>query len=200
MTGRRPHRGVLKIARAALGTLLAGVALPVMLLFGLLLIPLGDLLSGRRRLGYEIGRSIMGVCWLLLGIRIEEVHRERIEPFRTRVYMPNHESLLDMPAVLSLLPGANGTLIKAEAYRVPLVGQAFRAVGFTPVDRKSPVSARRSLLSPMGTRVRSCPTWTGVFEVSPYPISKPGKKPKNWSNTLISHRWDCVAPPATAWS
>ena len=121
-----------------------------MLLLGLLLIPLGDRLSGRRRLGYEIGRTIMGVCWFLLGIRIREKHRGRIEPIRTRVYMTNHESLLDMPQLLYLLPGANGTLIKAEAYRVPLVGHAFRAVGFTPVDRKSPASARRSLREAVG--------------------------------------------------
>lgn len=179
--GRR--RGVWRSARAVVGTVGVALVLPPLLVAGLLLIPLGDLFSGRHRFGYEIGRAIIGVCWGIAGIRMEEVGRERIEPIRTRVYMPNHESLLDMPQVLYLLPGANGTLIKREAFRVPLVGWAFRAVGFTPVDRANPIAARRSLwraaaairggrsfvIAPEGTRSRTGklgPFKTGGFRIA----------------------------------
>ena len=131
--------------------------------------PLGDVFSGRYRLGYEIGRRIISVLWFIGGIRMEEVDRRRVEPFRPRVYMPNHQSLADMPQVLYLLPKANGTLIKKEAFRVPLVGWAFRAAGFMPVDRSSPMAARQSLeaavsalregqsfvIAPEGTRSRT---------------------------------------------
>ncbi len=151
------------------GTLGIALTLPLLLIAGLVLIPLGDLFSGRRRLGYEIGRRIVGVCWRIVGIQMVERDRWRIEPMETRVYMLNHESLLDMPQVLYLLPGANGTLIKQEAFRVPLVGWAFRAVGFTPVHRKNPVAAQKSLrhaveaviagrsfvIAPEGTRSRT---------------------------------------------
>ncbi len=172
------HRG-----RAVLGTVLMSLALPLMLLVALALIPLGHRLSGRRRFGYEVGRRIMRVCWRLLGIRLEQVHRERIEPSRPRVYMPNHESLLDMPQVMSVIPGTAGTLIKEEAFRVPLVGSAFRACGFIPVNRKSPRAARRAFLSavaearagrsfvvaPEGTRSRTGelgPFKTGGFRIA----------------------------------
>lgn len=155
--------------RAAFGTLGIALLLPLMLAVGLVLIPLGNTVGGRRRLGYEIGRSICGVCFRVAGIRVIQEERRRIEPVSTRIYMPNHESLVDMPAVLYVLPGANGTLIKAEAFRWPLIGSAFRAVGFTSVDRGSARAARRSLdaltariragyslvIAPEGTRSRT---------------------------------------------
>jgi len=145
------------------------LVLPVLLLLALLAIPLGELFSGRRRLGYEIGRTIMKICFVLTGVRFGEIGRERVEPFRTRVYMVNHESLVDMPYLLSRIPGANTTLIKKEAFRVPLVGQAFRAVGFIAVDRSSLAGARESVskareilsrgysvvIAPEGTRSRT---------------------------------------------
>ena len=189
MPRTRSRRGVFRTARAVLGTLGIALALPLLLVAGLVLIPLGDLFSGRHRLGYEIGRSIIGVCWRIAGIRVEEVDRKRVEPMRTRVYMPNHESLLDMPQVLYLLPGANGTLIKKEAFRVPLVGWAFRAVGFTPVDRANPVAARESLaravegvragrslvIAPEGTRSRTGKL--GPFKVGGFRIAIRGGVP-----------------------
>ena len=137
--------GRLRTPRAVVGTVGIALVLPLLLLAGLMLMPLGDVFSGRHRLGYEIGRQIVAVLWFVAGIRMHEVDRRRVEPFRTRVYMPNHQSLTDMPQVLYLLPKANGTLIKKEAFRVPVLGWAFRAAGFTPVDRSNPKAARKSL-------------------------------------------------------
>jgi len=167
---QRPRwSGRLRTARAVVGTVGIALVLPLLLLAGLMLMPLGDVLSGRHRLGYEIGRRIVAVLWFVGGIRMFEVDRHRVEPFRTRVYMPNHQSLTDMVQVLYLLPKANGTLIKKEAFRVPILGGAFRAAGFTPVDRSNPKAARASLeaavqamksgrsfvIAPEGTRSRT---------------------------------------------
>lgn len=167
---RQPRwSGRLRTARAVAGTAGIALVLPLLLLAGLLLMPLGDVFSGRHRLGYEIGRRIVAVLWFVGGIRMHEVGRHRVEPFRTRVYMPNHQSLTDMVQVLYLLPKANGTLIKKEAFRVPVLGWAFRAAGFTPVDRSNPKAARASLeaavtamktgqsfvIAPEGTRSRT---------------------------------------------
>ena len=142
---RSGRSGWLRTARALLGTFGIALVLPVLLLTGLVLMPLGDVFSGRHRLGYEIGRQIIAILWFIGGVRMREVDRKRIEPFQPRVYMPNHESLADMPQVLYLLPKANGTLVKKEAFRVPLIGWALHAAGFTPVDRSSPMAARQSL-------------------------------------------------------
>ena len=167
---RQPRwSGRLRTARAVAGTVGIALVLPLLLLAGLLLMPLGDVFSGRHRLGYEIGRRIVAVLWFVGGIRMHEVGRHRVEPFRTRVYMPNHQSLTDMVQVLYLLPKANGTLIKKEAFRVPVLGWAFRAAGFTSVDRSNPKAARASLeaavtamktgqsfvIAPEGTRSRT---------------------------------------------
>ena len=167
---RRPRwSGRLRTARAVVGTAGIALVLPLLLLAGLLLMPLGDVFSGRHRLGYEIGRQIVWILWFIGGIRMREVDKHRVKPFRTRVYMPNHQSLTDMPQVLYLLPKANGTLIKKEAFRVPVLGWAFHAAGFTPVDRSNPKAARASLeaavtamkngrsfvIAPEGTRSRT---------------------------------------------
>ena len=123
------------------------------------------------------------MLWLIGGIRTHEVDRKRIKPFRPRVYMANHQSLTDMPQVLYLLPKANGTLIKKEAFRVPFLGWAFHAAGFTPLDRSSPAAARASLatavaalrggqsfvIAPEGTRSRTGrlgPFKTGGFRLA----------------------------------
>ena len=176
---RRPLRTV----RAILGTIGIATVLPILLFLGAFLMPLGDVFSGRHRLGYEIGRQIIAVLWLVGGIRMREVDRWRVEPFRTRVYMPNHQSLTDMPQVLYLLPKANGTLIKKESFRVPLLGWGLRAAGFTPVDRSGMKAARKSLeaavtalkggrsfvIAPEGTRSRTGelgPFKTGGFRLA----------------------------------
>ena len=169
MAGRPVRSGAFRTIRAAIGTVGIAALLPVLLLLGAILMPLGDVFSGRHRLGYEIGRQIIAVLWFVGGIRTREVDRWRVEPFRTRVYMPNHQSLTDMPQVLYLLPKANGTLIKKEAFRVPLMGWGFRAAGFTPVDRSGAKAVRASLeaavtalkggqsfvIAPEGTRSRT---------------------------------------------
>ncbi len=169
--------------RAIVGTLAIAVVLPTMLLGGLVMIPLADWFGGKRRLGYEIGRAIMGASFRVAGVRVVVEGRELIEPWETRVYVPNHASLMDMPAVMYVIPGANSTLIKREAYRVPLVGTAFRQVGFLPVERAQKASARKSLdeavrvaraghsfiIAPEGTRSRTGkvgPFRSGAFRIA----------------------------------
>jgi len=136
--------------RAWVGTLAVAILLPPMLIGGLLLIPLADRASGKRRYGYELGRAIMGAVFRLAGVRLEVEGRGHIEPHEPRIYMPNHASLIDMPAVIYVLPGPNSTPIKREAFRVPVIGAAFRQVGVMPVARDRRASALKSLDEAIG--------------------------------------------------
>jgi 1-acyl-sn-glycerol-3-phosphate acyltransferase len=70
------------------------------------------------------------------GVRIEVRGRERIPTGRAVVFMPNHQSYADPPAVFAQLPPVL-VLAKKEFFRVPILGWAMRRRGFIPVDRSN---------------------------------------------------------------
>jgi len=60
------------------------------------------------------------------------------------VYLANHQSLFDIPALLAALPGRVRFLAKASLFRIPIFGWSMRAAGFVPVDRGDRASAKSS--------------------------------------------------------
>ncbi|MBK6778731.1 MAG: 1-acyl-sn-glycerol-3-phosphate acyltransferase [Gemmatimonadetes bacterium] len=93
---------------------------------------------------------------------------ERVEGMGPCVFVANHQSWLDILALLVLLPGSVRFVAKKELGRVPLFGPAMRAAGHIEVDRRdlrSAVSAYEAagrvirngfsaLVFPEGTRSR----------------------------------------------
>lgn len=57
------------------------------------------------------------------------------------VYVANHQSWLDILAVLEVLPGSLRFVAKKELGRVPLFGRALRAAGHIEIDRRNLDSA-----------------------------------------------------------
>lgn len=99
-----------------------------------------------------------------------EVHgRERLEPGAPYVFMSNHRSLLDIPAMFAAVPGSLRMVLKQELCRVPVWGRALVASGFIPIDRGNTARAIQQLelakerlhqgvsvwISPEGTRSRT---------------------------------------------
>jgi 1-acyl-sn-glycerol-3-phosphate acyltransferase len=70
------------------------------------------------------------------GVRITVQGREKIPTGRAVVFMPNHQSNADSPAILAQLPPVL-VLVKREFFRVPILGQAMKLRGFIPVDRRN---------------------------------------------------------------
>ncbi len=60
------------------------------------------------------------------------------------VVVAHHASPMDIPAVLSALPGAR-FVAAADLFRIPLLGAAMRALGTVPVDRRHPEHGRSQL-------------------------------------------------------
>lgn len=137
------------------------------------------LLSGNTDLIYRAGVLGATMTVRLAGARLEVVGREKIERTRAVVFMANHQSNCDPPALIGLLPPVL-ILGKQEFFRVPILGRAMRLRGFIPVDRRSreksiqainraadSLSAGRSFLTfPEGTRSpdgRLLPFKKGVF-------------------------------------
>jgi len=104
-----------------------------------------------RRLDFTYALARLGIRGLLAiaGIRITVTGREHLASAgaRARLYMANHQSNLDPPILLSLLPGEIAFLAKRELFRVPLLGILLRVGRLVPVDRANREAARASIAS-----------------------------------------------------
>ncbi|HSQ79324.1 MAG TPA: lysophospholipid acyltransferase family protein [Candidatus Bathyarchaeia archaeon] len=122
--------------------LLAFYVLIVILLTPVILV---CMLIGLRQALVEIGLWAMRVSRRILGVSIEVSGLERIEAGRPYVFMPNHESFLDGPLVMVLIPGVARVILKKSVLKIPIVGTAMLYVGFVPVDRKGAEGGKKSI-------------------------------------------------------
>ncbi len=95
-------------------------------------------------------------CRILLGaagirVRVRDPHRLSTGGV---VFVANHQSNLDILVLGHILPHNVLWLAKRELFRIPVFGQAIRAVGYLPVDRGDSERARASV-DEAARRVRS---------------------------------------------
>lgn len=76
---------------------------------------------------------------------------EKLDPGRSYIYMPNHQSNADIPLLLGRLPAQFRWLAKAELFKIPIFGRAMRGVGYISIDRTNRKSAFESLARAAGT-------------------------------------------------
>lgn len=96
--------------------------------------------NSQHRLARIWGRMLLAASL----IRVRAEGAERLDPNATYVFVSNHQSLMDIPAILSTLPHQFRFFAKKGLYRIPFVGTHLRRAGHLPVDRSS---ARASLKS-----------------------------------------------------
>jgi 1-acyl-sn-glycerol-3-phosphate acyltransferase len=89
---------------------------------------------------YRVGIAGARFALWLSGVRLEVHGIENIPHGRAAIFMPNHQSNCDPPAVISILPPVL-VMGKQEFFRVPVLGRAMIYRGFIPVDRKNRESA-----------------------------------------------------------
>ncbi|TAF34660.1 MAG: 1-acyl-sn-glycerol-3-phosphate acyltransferase [Cytophagales bacterium] len=77
------------------------------------------------------------------GVRYKFVGKEHLDPKRAYIFVPNHASHLDSPALVAGIPEQFKALGKQEILKYPLFGQIFKYLGVT-VDRTSVASRRES--------------------------------------------------------
>ena len=98
--------------------------------------------------GNSIGRIARVWGWFFLklsGIRVEIDGLEKLERGKSYVFISNHASLLDIPAVVYSLPFQLRFLAKKELYKIPVFGLALRMAGHIRIDRGNLESAVDSL-------------------------------------------------------
>lgn len=78
------------------------------------------------------------------GVRLRVSWAGPVEAGRRYIYMANHQSLYDIPALIASLPGQARFLAKRSLFRIPVFGWAIRAGGFISIDRHDRSSAQQS--------------------------------------------------------
>jgi len=78
------------------------------------------------------------------GVRVQVSGLDNI-PKRTVVFMPNHQSDLDWPIILSVMPGDYVFLAKKELFKVPIFGRWMKFAGHLPIERTSVVKVYSAL-------------------------------------------------------
>lgn len=96
------------------------------------------------------GRMILWEC----GARLRVEGANRIPADLPVVFVANHESWLDIPALLAAIPVQVRFLAKQSLFAVPFLGWAMWAMGFIPVDRRNRRQAVRSFEA-AAARIRS---------------------------------------------
>ena len=92
-------------------------------------------ISGETDPLYWAGRLGARATLWAAGVKIDARGLERIPRGHAVVFMSNHQSNIDPPAVFVLLPPVL-VLGKQEFFRVPVLGRAMRLRGFVPIDRQ----------------------------------------------------------------
>ena len=92
-----------------------------------------------------IGKWCISIGRKILGVQVDVSGLERIGRKRAYVFMANHLSLIDGPLLFWLIPQSIRVILKKEVFRIPIIGQGMRHVGFVPVDRRRLKGGKKSI-------------------------------------------------------
>ncbi len=106
--------------------------------------------TGSIRPIYWMARQGCRIMLRIGGVRLRVLHLERAHMHPCCVFVGNHVSNIEAPALFSVLPRI-AVIIKHSLGRIPLLGYVMRMGGFICVDRKVKDSRRQALLRALET-------------------------------------------------
>lgn len=112
--------------------------------FGSLATVAGLALPGRDA-SMRVARLWCRFCLAASGIRPAYEGIEHASARLPCVFIANHQSLLDIWALIPALPLSTRFVAKKSLFLIPVFGWAIAASGFVPIDRKNRTAAMRSL-------------------------------------------------------
>jgi 1-acyl-sn-glycerol-3-phosphate acyltransferase len=108
-----------------------------------LFVPLTWLIRDIRPI-YWVARTGVRLALGLSGVRVRQIHPEHATAQPTAVFVCNHVSNIDPPALFMVLPRI-AVILKRELRRIPLLGYVMELGGFIYVDRQARGSRREAL-------------------------------------------------------
>jgi len=95
---------------------------------------------------YNAAQTISRLAYMLAGIRIEVKGAENVPAHTACIFMSNHVSNLDPPALIPRIPGRTSVFLKRSLMKIPVLGLGFKLGELIPVDRDGRVeSAQESI-------------------------------------------------------
>jgi 1-acyl-sn-glycerol-3-phosphate acyltransferase len=94
-----------------------------------------SMLTGNALPLYNAAQTIVRIGYSLARIRIEVKGRELVPANTACIFMANHISNLDPPALIPNIPGRTSAFLKRSLMRIPVLGWGFKQGEFIPVDR-----------------------------------------------------------------
>jgi 1-acyl-sn-glycerol-3-phosphate acyltransferase len=121
--------------------------------------------TGSRSLAWAFAKARARDLEWMLGVRTTLHGLEHVADGGSYVYAPNHQSHLDILALLGHLPGPTRFAAKRELWRHPVVGGVLDTLGMIPIDREAGAESKAELdraaaegssivIFPEGTRSR----------------------------------------------
>jgi len=128
----------------AMATVIGNLYLVVGTLFFAILALLVSWIPPRGDWTYRVARMWSRGVLLTSGVKVRSRFDSSLASDGKFVFMANHRSLFDIPALMVSLPGQTRFLAKRSLFLIPVFGWALQAGGFVTIDRKNPSSARDS--------------------------------------------------------
>ena len=101
---------------------------------GIIFIP-WSIITGNVLPLYNATQTIVRIGFFLARIHVEVMGRENVPANTACIFMANHVSNLDPPALIPHIPGRTSAFLKRSLMHVPVLGAGFRQGEFIPVDR-----------------------------------------------------------------
>jgi 1-acyl-sn-glycerol-3-phosphate acyltransferase len=92
-----------------------------------------------------VGKWAIGLGQKIRGIELGVRRSGGIDDRSIYVFMPNHVSFLDGLMLYMLIPQALLVILKKSLFRIPIVGQGMKVVGFVPVDWRHSGGGKKSI-------------------------------------------------------
>ena len=99
------------------------------------------LISGNASGLYKVSLRVVRVALWLARIHIDVTGLESIPEQRACIFMSNHVSNLDPPALFPRIPGRTSAFLKRSLMKIPVLGYGMKLADFVPVDRDGRVES-----------------------------------------------------------
>jgi 1-acyl-sn-glycerol-3-phosphate acyltransferase len=111
----------------------------------IIFIPLA-MITGKIEPLYTVVCFIVRSGFCVAGIRVRVEGKEKIPAGRACIFMANHLSNLDPPALVPRIPGHTAAFTKRSIFNLPAFGYCLKLGQYIPVDRTgNPADAKRSV-------------------------------------------------------
>lgn len=127
--------------------LAAGVAVTMVMAVVAIVAVLFDR-SGKKY--HAVARLWSRVSLRVCGVQVRVVGTEHLQPGQSYIYVANHASMFDIPAVAAGIPDNIRIVYKRELEKVPVFGWGLRWSNYIGIDRGRGAEARRSLDEAIG--------------------------------------------------